>query len=47
MGNEFQCYILIFGLIHWIVQVEVLDIYNQVSSVWGEYEAVPMEFGRG
>ena len=47
LENEFHCYIVIFGHLYWIVQVEVLDIYNQVSSVWGEYEAIPMEFGRG
>ena len=38
---------MIFGLLYWIFQVEVLEIYNEVFTIWyGEY-AVPMEFGYG
>ena len=47
LGNEFDCYPVIFGPIHWIIQVEVLDIYNKVFYVWGEEYAVPVEFGCG
>ena len=34
LGDEFECYPLIFGLLYWIVHVEVIDIYNKVFLVW-------------
>ena len=40
--NEFENYLVIFGLLHWIFQVEVIDIYNKVFSVRGGDDAVPM-----
>ena len=33
LGNDFDFYLVIFSLLHWIVQVEVLDIYNKVFSI--------------
>ena len=47
LGNEFDCYPVIFGPIHWIIQVEVLEIYYKVFSVWGVEYDVPMDFGCG
>ena len=47
LGNDFYCYLVIFGLINWIVQVEVLKIFNEVLFVWGREYPFPMEFGHG
>ena len=47
LGEYFGCYLVIFGLLHWIVQLEVLDIYHKICSIWVGEDAVPMEFGRG
>ena len=34
LGDEFERYLLIFGLLHSIIQVEALYIYNEVFSIW-------------
>ena len=46
LGNEFDCYSVIFALISWIVRVEVLDIYYKIFAIWGREYAVTMDFGR-
>ena len=47
LGNELDFHIVILGILHWIFQVEVPDIYNKLFSVWGGEYAVPVDFGRG
>ena len=44
LGDEFDRYFVIFILIYWIVQVEVLDIYYKLFAIWGVEESVTMEF---
>ena len=33
LGNDFDFYLLLFVLLHFIVQLEVLDIYNKLFYV--------------
>ena len=47
LGNEFELYIVIFVLLHWIVKLEVPYIYNDLFTIWCGDNAVPMEFGCG
>ena len=42
LGDGFERYLVIFDLIRWIVQVEVIDIYNEVFSIWCRDYAVLM-----
>ena len=42
---EFDFYLLIFGLLCWVFQVEVIDIYYKIFSVWGGEDIVSMYFG--
>ena len=35
LGNKFDWYFVVFILLHWIFQVEVLDINYEVFGVWG------------
>ena len=46
LENKFDCYIVIFIFLHWIVQIEVLGIYNKLFSIWGGEDNVTIEFGR-
>ena len=46
-GNTVDCYFVIFVFLHWIVQVEVLGIYDNEFLVWCGENAVPREFSHG
>ena len=35
LGNEVDCYFVIFLFLCWIFQMEVLNIYNEVFGIWG------------
>ena len=44
-SNELDYYPVRFNLLHWIVQNEVIFIYNKVFFFWGGEYSVLREFG--
>ena len=46
LGNDFERCLIIYGLLRWIVQVDVLEIYNKAFSIWYGEDAVKIEFVR-
>ena len=35
LGNEVDCSFIIIFFIHWVIKVEVLNIYNELFVIWG------------
>ena len=44
-GDYLESYTEIFCFLHWIVQMEVLEIYNEIFPIWCGNDAVTIEFG--
>ena len=46
-GDEFYCYVVIFVLVHYIFQLEVIGVYDKIFSIWGGEDAIPIYFSCG